>query len=73
MTTDELGLGTRLKTLRKQHRMTLQDASAKAEISLSFLSDVERNRTLPSLKTLFALAETYGTTAAKLLEAMDKV
>jgi XRE family transcriptional regulator, regulator of sulfur utilization len=64
----QLELGTRLKSLRKQHDMTLQDASAKAEISLSFLSDVERNRTLPSLKTLFSLAKIYSTTASKLLE-----
>lgn len=67
MMSEQLRLGARLKALRKQRGMTLQDAAAQAEISLSFLSDAERNRTLPSLTTLFSLARTYNTTASDIL------
>ncbi len=39
---------------------TLNNVSAETEISLSFLSDIEQGRTLPSLKTLLTLIDYYN-------------
>ena len=61
-------LGGRLKALRKKHRLTLAVASSQADISLSFLSDIEHDRTDPSLATLKSLAGIYGTTPSNLLK-----
>jgi transcriptional regulator with XRE-family HTH domain len=46
---------------------TLNELSAQAGISLPFLSDIERGRTDPSLKTLIALAECFEMGAADVL------
>lgn len=40
--------------------MTLAQAAAKIGISMSYLSDLERGRTEPSLEVMRRLAEFYG-------------
>jgi transcriptional regulator with XRE-family HTH domain len=55
---DALGLG--LRTVRRQHRMTLVQVSRASGLSVSFLSDIENDRTRPSLRSLQALAVCYG-------------
>jgi len=44
---------------RQKIGKTLKDVSKDTGISLSFLSDVEQGRTLPSLKTLLTLIDYY--------------
>lgn len=44
---------------RQRMRKTLQEVSKDTGISLSFLSDIEQGRTLPSLKTLLTLIDYY--------------
>lgn len=53
-------LPAQLRRLRKAHGMKLRDVDLKTGISVSFLSDVERGRTEPSLTTLRKLAACYG-------------
>lgn len=48
-----------LRCARQRARQTLHDVSADTGISLSFLSDVEQGRTLPSIKTLLTLIDYY--------------
>lgn len=48
-----------LKWLRKMRGMTLQQASDSTGLSVSFLSEMERSITNPSLKTLQRLVECY--------------
>jgi len=55
---DALGLG--LRTVRQQHQMTLTQLARASGLSVSFLSDIENDRTTPSLRTLQALATCYG-------------
>jgi transcriptional regulator with XRE-family HTH domain len=60
-------LSSRLRSLRKRCHKTLEQVSSEAGISLSFLSDLERGRTQPSLETLEAIAEVYGLTVGEAL------
>lgn len=50
-----------LKWLRKMRELRLRDVAAATGLSISFLSDVERGRTPPSLATLQKLGQVYKT------------
>lgn len=54
-----MALSENLRKLRKQKGYTLVEVGQKTGISVSFLSDMERDRTKPSLDTLGKLAECY--------------
>jgi transcriptional regulator with XRE-family HTH domain len=64
-------LGAKLRVLRKKQRYTLAEVGQKTGLSVSFLSDVERGRTGPSLETLHKLADCYDTPVQHLLEDLD--
>ena len=64
-------LGARLRMLRKRRRYTLVDVSDETGLSVSFLSDIERGRTRPSLDTLEKLASFYQMTINELLGEVD--
>jgi transcriptional regulator with XRE-family HTH domain len=64
-------LGARLRAIRKQHKYTLADVGDGTGLSVSFLSDIERGRTQPSLDTLEKLATFYQLTINDLLEDVD--
>jgi transcriptional regulator with XRE-family HTH domain len=49
-------IGERIKGLRAQQGMTLAELGEKVNLSTSYLSQVERDRTTPSLATLTAIA-----------------
>lgn len=62
------GIGEYLKQLRLERDWSLRDLSARCEnLSIGFLSDLERGRTDPSLKSLCRLAIAYGVGAGDLL------
>lgn len=52
-------LGNELRRLRKHRRLTLAEVGKATRLSVSFLSDMERGRTKPSLDTLEKLATYY--------------
>ncbi len=52
-------IGLELRAIRKSQRYTLSKVSEETGISVSFLSDLERGRTNPSLDTLEKLATFY--------------
>lgn len=64
-------LGAKLRALRKSRGYTLADVGERAGLSVSFLSDVERGRTRPSLDTLQKLADCYQLSINVLLEGVD--
>jgi transcriptional regulator with XRE-family HTH domain len=64
-------LGARLRAIRKQRGNTLADVGTQTGLSVSFLSDIERGRTRPSLDTLEKLATYYQCTINDLLEGVD--
>jgi len=64
-------LGAKLRALRKKRGHTLAEVGAQIGLSVSFLSDVERGRTRPSLGTLGKLAACYQLTITDLLDGVD--
>lgn len=60
-------LGSELRRLRKKQRLTLANVGKETNLSVSFLSDVERGRTRPSLDTLEKLAACYNVSVKDVL------
>ena len=59
---DELSIGQRLSELRREHRYSIRALAARATVSASLISDVERGKVEPSISTLKRLAQALGTT-----------
>ena len=53
-------LGDKLKDLRLQREMTLEDLSQKSEVSKSLLSQIERNISVPTVMTLERITRAFG-------------
>ena len=53
-------LGALLRAIRSERHLTIKEVAAKAEISSSLLSQIERNRISPSLDTFLQILESYG-------------
>ncbi len=60
-------LGVRLREIRKEREQRLEDVSASAGLTVTYLSDIERGTKLPSLPALLALADHYGVLVIDLL------
>ena len=50
-------LGQDIRNLRKQKGFTIQELAKRAEISTGVISQIERNLTSPSMKSLFAITQ----------------
>lgn len=55
-----INIGKLVKSWRAANRMTLKDLAEKSGLSVSYLSDIENERTLPSLDTLHAIARAFN-------------
>lgn len=64
-------LGDRIRELRKNKGEKLKDTSEGTQISVSYLSDIERGRTNPSLQTLETIADHFGITVTDLLYGVE--
>lgn len=64
-------LGERLREIRQGLALTLLQVSQATTLSVSYLSDVERGRTTPSLETLEKLAACYQMPLGKLMASVD--
>lgn len=56
-----MDIGGRIKHLRKQKGLTLEELASRSELSKGFLSQLERNLTSPSVVTLDNVLEALGT------------
>lgn len=56
----DINLAEYLKIMRESRNMKLREVAEKTGLSTSYLSDLERGRTLPSIETLEKLAAYYG-------------
>lgn len=65
-------LSQRLKHLRLERGLSLEDVASRAGQTRSWLSKVENFRITPSLTALARVAEVLGTTTSKLLEGLDE-
>ncbi len=59
-----MDIGGRIKHLRKQKGLTLEELASRSELSKGFLSQLERNLTSPSVATLDDILEALGTSLA---------
>lgn len=64
-------LGERLKSYRKNAGYTLAQLKDLSGLSVSYLSDLERGRTNPSVKTLNTLASIYKISVSYLTEGIE--
>ncbi len=62
----ELDLGTRIRSLRQARRLTLRDVAERAGVTESFLSQVERDVTSPSIATVHRIARALDLSIAQL-------
>jgi transcriptional regulator with XRE-family HTH domain len=65
-------IGERIKTLRTGQGMTLAELGEKANLSTSYLSQIERDKTSPSLTTLETIAKSLNTGLRALFETDDE-
>ncbi len=64
-------IGERLKFYRKRSGKTLRELHGLTGLSISFLSDVERGKAMPSLVTCQKLAGVYGITLSLLFSGVE--
>jgi XRE family transcriptional regulator, regulator of sulfur utilization len=64
-------LGQRLRTLRKERGLRLLDVAEAAVISVSYLNDLEHDRTNPSLKALARIAAALDLSAIQVLTGIS--
>lgn len=65
-------VGARLLKLRKNRRLTLQDASALTGVSASAFSKIERNELSPTISTMQRIAQGLGVELVTLLADQDQ-
>jgi len=63
-------VGQRVREIRKQRGLTLKEVAEATGLSLTYLSDVERERTQPSLKTLQRIAGGLNVTTTDLMRGV---
>ena len=63
-------LGMRIRYLREQKKMTLEDLSFEADINKNYLSDLERGNRNPTVKILERIAVALGITLEELFKGI---
>jgi transcriptional regulator with XRE-family HTH domain len=66
-------VGQRIRELRRTRAMSLEAVAARTDLSIGFLSQIERGLSSPSLRVLATLADVLGVGIAGLFGAKDKV
>ena len=67
----DMKLEARVRELRKKQNLTLKDLAGYTNLSVSYLSDIERGRTTPSLSTLESLSRVFNLSVADFLSGVD--
>ena len=62
----DLAVGRRIRDLRREHKLSLETIAAKTDLSIGFLSQIERGLSSPSLRVLATLADVLGVGIAAL-------
>ena len=66
-------LGERLRLIRKEHHLTLKDLNERADLSVPYLSGLERGIVNPSIETLHKIAKAYQMTVRDLLTGVEEI
>jgi transcriptional regulator with XRE-family HTH domain len=65
----DLAVGRRIRDLRRGKQMSLETVAARTELSIGFISQIERGLSSPSLRVLATLADVLGVGIAALFGA----
>ncbi|WP_249148566.1 cupin domain-containing protein [Bradyrhizobium jicamae] len=65
----DLAVGRRIRDLRRGKEMSLETVAARADLSIGFISQIERGLSSPSLRVLATLADVLGVGIAALFGA----
>lgn len=70
-----MDIGHKIKQLRVQKGLTLEELASRSELTKGFLSQMERNLTSPSIATLNDIVEALGTTLSEFFkeEKQEKI
>ena len=63
-----MNIGKKIKELRLQNDLTLEDLASRSELTKGFLSQLERNLTSPSISTLEDILEALGTNLSEFFQ-----
>lgn len=66
-------IGKNLRQLRKEHGMTLKEVSDKTELSISFISQVETNKSSITIESLMKIAEVFHVTPSYFFERNNQL
>lgn len=61
-------IGRRIKKVREEHHLTLKNVEAKAGISATHISEIERGKTSPTIGALIRIADALGKDPAYFIE-----
>ena len=61
-------VGKNLRRLRKQHRLSLEELARQSGVSRAMLGQVEQGKSMPSIKTLWQVAQALGVSVSWFLE-----
>ena len=64
-------LGQRLRFIRKENQLTLKELSQLSELSVPYLSDMERGVVNPSVGTLRKVAKAYNISVKDLISGVE--
>lgn len=62
----DLAVGRRIRDLRREHKLSLETIADRTDLSIGFLSQIERGLSSPSLRVLATLADVLGVGIAAL-------
>lgn len=68
----DVAVGQRLRELRRARRLSLETVADRTDLSIGFLSQIERGLSSPSLRVLATLADVLGVGIAGLFGAKEK-
>jgi len=68
-----MNIGSKIKEYRNEQGLTQKDLATKADISRSYLGDVEKNRYNASVETLQKIASALGIPVTKLLTTEEQL
>jgi len=62
------GIGTELKKLRSQRKLTQEALAHNADVAIAFIKEIEAGIKQPSVTTLFKLSYALGVSPSELVE-----
>ena len=67
-----MDIGKKIRQLRLQNDLTLEDLASRSELTKGFLSQLERNLTSPSISTLEDILEALGTNLSEFFKEEEE-